>query len=262
MSKTRLALVALLVVTAAVTLFLVLAPAPKAPPPRPTEAVGLTLRGYEEGALAWEAAAERGEMGSESGALEGIVLRAFRGESETLRVDARELEQKGNALTLSGDVRGETTDGLAISSEKMTWTTDARRLTSDWTVLDWGDDELTAEAFEYDARAEEAWLTDVRGTLKRDRAYVFSSDRAGISRERIVLSGGVEAASRDETVRADELEADRETNAVALRGNVSASVPGIELRADELVLGPDGRTARGSVSVDVDVTAEGASDGA
>jgi len=262
MSKPWLALAAFLVVTAAVTLFLVLTPTPKPPPPRPTEATGLTLRGYDGDALSWEAQAERGEISSETGALSGIVLRAYDGDAVELRVDARVLEQNGSALTLAGDVRGETPDGLALSSERMVWTTDTRRLTSDWTVLDWGDDELTAEAFEYDALLERAWLTDVRGTLKRDQTYIFSSARGEISRQRIVLSGSVEATSDDETVRADELEADREASEIALRGNVAASVPGIDLRADSLVLAPDGRTARGNVSVDIDMTTEEAKGGA
>jgi multidrug efflux pump subunit AcrA (membrane-fusion protein) len=256
MPKLKIALVAFLVVTVAVTLFLVLTPGPTPTSPRPAEAAGLTLRGYENGILAWEARAERGEIASEAGSLSGIVLRAYDGPTMMLEVSARELRQEEDALTLAGAVRGETEDGLALSSEQMKWVGDEQRLKSEWTLLDWGEDELTADAFEYDTRQARASLTGVRGTLRRDETFLLSSERGEITRDSILLTGSVEAASDEETLRASELEASIEADEVTLRGGVSVSASGLELCADSLVLTPDGRIARGRVSVDVEVSRE------
>ncbi len=256
MPKLRIAVILLLLVTVAVTLFLLLTPSPAPPEPRPTEAAGLVLRGYEEGRLAWEATAEEGEIASETGTLSRVALRAFDQDDVTLDVTADALKQEGDALTLTGNVRGETADGIALSSDAMTWRTDERRLESGWTLLNWGEDELASEAFVYDARREQATLTGVRATLRRNETFVLTSERGEVSRDRVFFAGTVEIASNDQTLGADELETDSDGDVVTLRGNVAASGPQIELRADSLVLAPDGQTARGNVSVDVIVAAE------
>ncbi len=262
MPKLKILLAALLVVTIAVTLLLVLTPTPPPSASRPAEATGLVMRGYEAGHLTWEAEADRGEVASATSALSGIVLRVFSGSDTAVSVTARSLTQETGTITLDGDVRGETDDGLKISSERMTWRESERKLESGSTLLSLGSDELAAEAFAYDTRLQQAMLVGVSGTLHREATFVLSSDQGQISRDQIVLGGNVRATSDDETLRSDELETDFHGEDVVLRGAVAVSGSGLELTADSLRLTPEGRTATGNVSVDVEFSAREESHGA
>lgn len=253
MPKARLLVAALVVVTVAVILFVALTPSTTPTGSRPAEATGVVLRGYDGGSLTWEAEAERGEIASESGTLSGIVLRMVDGSASPLEVSALELKQETGKLTLTGNVHGETDDGLSIASDEMTWQEDARRLESGPTLLRWGEDELLADSLAYDARTRQASLTGVEGTLHRESTLVLSSDRGEISEDRILLAGEVRAASDDESLRSDELETDLRGTDVMLRGAVSVSAPGLELRADSLRVTPEGRTATGNVSLDIEI---------
>ena len=262
MPKLKIVLAALLVVTVAVTLLLVLTPTPAPSAPRPAEATGLVLRGYESGNLTWEAEADRGEVASATSSLSGIVLRVFNGSDTAVSVSALSLTQGTGTITLDGDVRGKTNDGLEISSEQMTWTESERKLESGPTLLSLGSDELAAGTFAYDTRLQRATLVGVSGTLHREATFVLSSDQGQISRDQIVLGGNVRAASDDETLRSDELETDFHGEDVVLRGAVAASGSGLELTADSLRLTPEGRTATGNVSVDVEFSTREESHGA
>ncbi len=262
MPKLKIFLAALLVVTVAVTLLLVLTPPPPPGASRPAEATGLVLRGYEAGKLTWEAEADRGEIASAASALSGIVLRVFNGSATTVSVRALSLSQEAGTITLDGDVRGETDDGLKISSDRMTWTESDRKLESGPTLLSLGSDELAAGTFAYDTRLQRATLVGVSGTLHREATFVLSSDQGQISRDQLVLGGNVRAASDNESLRSDELETDFRGEDVVLRGAVVASGSGLELTADSLRLTPDGRTATGNVSADVEFSTREKSHGA
>jgi lipopolysaccharide export system protein LptA len=262
MPKLRIALAAAVVVIVAVTAFVVFTPGPPPTVSRPMEATGLIMRGYEAGSLTWEAAADRGEIDSPASALSNVALRTFNGVEATASVTARSLTEEAGTLTLDGDVRGEMSDGLKISSDRMTWAESARKLESGPTLLSFGDDELSAEAFTYDTRLQRAALVGVSGTLRRETTYVLSSDRGEISRDLILLGGNVRVASDDQSLRSDELEADVRGENVALRGAVTVAGPGFNLTADSVVVTPEGRTATGNVSADVEFSAREESHGA
>jgi lipopolysaccharide export system protein LptA len=248
MPKLKAVLAAFVVVTVAVTLLYALAPRPAANAPQPTEATGLVMRGYDDGNVTWETHAGRGEIDSAAGALADVVLRVFDGAS-TLEVSAGELAQETDSVTLTGDVRAETNEGLRISSERMTWREDERRLESAATLLTWQGDELRADGFTYNARVQSGTLAAVRATLAREEPLFVSSDEGEYTRDEIRLTGNVRMTSEDETVRLDPLEA-------------AASGPGLALTADSLVLSPDGLTARGNVSIDIQFAPQGENHGA
>jgi lipopolysaccharide export system protein LptA len=262
MPRLRLLLVALVLVTVAVALFLALSPSAPPPSSRPADATGLVLRGYDGGKLAWEAEAEHGEIASAESALSGIVLQVFESASSTLKVTAQELKQEAGAITLSGDVRGETSDGVSITSDAMTWRETEHRLESGSTLLRSGEDELAADALVYDTSTREAALTHVEGTLHRESTLTVSSDRGKISQDRIQLDGSIVIASGDDALRSDSLETDLHGTEVALRGGVSVVTPQVKLTADSVLLTAEGETATGNVSVDVNFAAQGAGHGA
>jgi lipopolysaccharide export system protein LptA len=249
MSKLKAALAALVVVTVSVTLLYTLAPAPTADAPQPTEAEGLVLRGYDNGHVAWETEAGRGEIDSAAGALADVVLRVFDGAASTLEVSAAKLTQDAGSATLTGNVRAETPEGLTISSEQMTWREDERALESAATTLTLRGDELRADGFAYDARVQSATLVGVTATLARKEPLSVSSDAGEITREEIRLLGNVRMTSEEETVQPDALDE-------------VAFGPGLAMTADSLVLSPDGLTARGSVSIDVRFAQQGEDHGA
>ncbi len=229
MPKHRLVLAALAVVTIAVTMLFILTPVPRPGPSRPTEATGLVLRGYDAGSITWEATADRGELATEESALSEIVLRIFDSAGTTVRVSARSLVEEAGAVTLRGDVRGETSDDLRLSTEAMTWTESREKLDSGPTLLTMGADELSAGSFAYDTKLQRAVLSDVRGTLRRASTFVFSGDRGEVSDDEVTLAGDV---------------------------RVSASEPGFELQADSLIATAEGWTAKGSVSADIELSAQ------
>ena len=236
MPKHRLLLAALAVVTIAVTLLFILTPVPRPGPSRPTAATSLVLRGYDAGSVTWEATADEGNLATDESALSEIVLRIFDGTGTTVRVSARSLVEEAGAVTLRGDVHGETDDDLRLSTESMTWTESRAKLESGPTLLTMGADELSAGSFAYDTQLRRAALADVRGTLRRESTFVFSSDRGEVSDDEVTLAGGV---------------------------RVSASQPGFELQADSLIATTDGWTAKGAVSADIELSArEEVDDGA
>jgi lipopolysaccharide export system protein LptA len=248
MSKLKAVLAALLVVTVAVTLLYTLAPSPTAEGPQPTAATGLVMRGYDNGNVTWETQAGHGEIDSAAGALADVVLRVFDGAS-TLEVRAGELAEEAGSVTLTGDVRAETPEGLRISSERMTWREDERKLESAATRLTLRGDELRTDGFTYDARVQRGALVGVVATLAREEPLTVSSDEGEITREEIRLVGNVRMTSKDETARLDTLAA-------------AAPGPGLAMTADSLVLSPDGLTARGNVSIDIQFAPQGEDDGA
>jgi len=248
MSKLKAVLAAFVVVTVAVTLLYALAPRPAADAPQPAEATGLVMRGYDNGNVTWETHAGRGEIDS-AGALADVVLRVFDGTASTLEVSAGGLTQETDSVTLTGDVRAETNDGLGISSERMTWREDERSLESAATLLTWQGDELRADGFTYNARIQSGTLVGVRATLAREEPLFVSSDEGEFTRDEIRLMGNVRMTSEDETARLDPLEA-------------AASGPDLAMTADSLVLSPDGLTARGNVSIDIQFAPQGEDHGA
>lgn len=248
MSKLKVVLAAFVVVTVAVTLLTTLAPRPTDNVPRPTEATGLVMRGYDNGNVTWETQAGHGEIDSAAGALADVVLRMFDGAS-ILEVSAGELAQEAGSVTLTGSVRAETDEGLRISSEQMTWNEDARTLESAATLLTLRGDELRADGFTYNARIQRGTLVGVVATLARGEPLSVSSDEGEITREEIRLLGNVRMTSEDGTVRPDALDA-------AVPG------PGLAMTADSLVLSPEGFTARGNVSIDIQFAPQGEKDGA
>jgi lipopolysaccharide export system protein LptA len=248
MPKLKAVLAAFVVVTVAVTLLYTLAPRPTTDAPQPTQATGLVMRGYDDGNVTWETQAGRGQMDSAAGQLAGVVLRVFDGAS-TLEVSADQLAQEAGSVTLTGDVRAETKEGLRISSERMTWREDERALASAATLLTLRGDELRADGLTYNARIQHGTLVGVRATLVREEPLSVSSDEGEITREEIRLLGNVRMTSEDETLRPDALEA-------------TAPGPGLAMTADSLVLSPDGLTARGNVSIDIQFAPQGEDDGA
>jgi lipopolysaccharide export system protein LptA len=248
MSKLKAVLATLVVVTVAVTLLTTLAPRPTVDAPQPTEATGLVMRGYDNGNVTWETQAGRGEIDSAAGALADVVLRVFDGAS-ILEVSAGELTQEAGSVTLTGDVHAETHEGLRISSEQMTWSEDARTLESAATLLTLRGDELRADGFTYNARIQRGTLVGVVATLARGEPLSVSSDEGEITREEIRLLGNVRMTSEDGTVRPDALDA-------------AAPGPGLAMTADSLVLSPEGFTARGNVSIDIQFAPQGEKDGA
>ena len=249
MSKLKAVFAAFVIVTVAVTLLTTLAPRPTADAPQPTEATGLVMRGYDNGNVTWETQAGRGEIDSAAGVLADVVLRVFDGAASILEVSAGELTQEAGSVTLTGDVRAETHEGLRISSEQMTWREDERTLESAATLLTLRGDELRADGFTYDARIQHGTLVGVRATLAREEPLSVSSDGGEITREEIRLLGNVRMTSEDETVRIGPLEA-------------AAPGPGLAMTADSLVLSPAGLTARGNVSIDIQFAPQGEKDGA
>jgi lipopolysaccharide export system protein LptA len=249
MSKLKTVLAAFVVVTVAVTLLYTLAPSPTADAPQPTEATGLVLRGYDSGNVTWETQAGRGQIDSAAGALADVVLRVFDGAASTLEVSAGELTQEDGSVTLTGDVRAETGEGVRISSERMTWRENERTLEAAATLLTLRGDELQADGLTYNARIQHGTLVGVRATLAREDPLSVSSDEGEITREEIRLLGNVRMTSEDETLRPDALEA-------------TALGPGLAMTADSLVLSPDGLTARGSVSIDIRFAPQGEDHGA
>ena len=169
--------------------------------------------------------------------------------ASTLEVSADQLAQEAGSVTLTGDVRAETKEGLRISSERMTWREDERALESAATLLTLRGDELRADGLTYNARIQHGTLVGVRATLAREKPLSVSSDEGEITREEIRLLGNVRMTSEDETLRPDALEA-------------TASGPGLAMTADSLVLSPDGLTARGNVSIDIQFAPQGEDDGA
>ena len=249
MSKLKAVLATLVIVTVAVTLLTTLAPRPTADAPQPTEATGLVMRGYDAGNVTWETQAGRGEIDSAAGVLADVVLRVFDGTASILEVSAGQLTQEAGSVTLTGDVRAETHEGLRISSEQMTWSEDARTLESAATLLTLRGDELRADGFTYNAKIQRGTLVGVRATLAREEVLSVSSDEGEITREEVRLLGNVRMTSEGERVQPDALEA-------AVPG------PGLAMTADSLVLSPEGLTARGNVSIDIQFAPQGEKDGA
>jgi hypothetical protein len=203
-------------------------------PSRPTAATNLVLRGYDAGGVTWEATADRGELATEASALSEIVLRIFDGAGTTVRVSAQSLAEEAGAVTLRGDVRGETDDDLRLSTESMTWT-ESREPESGPTLLTMGTDELSAGACVRHAAATGRARRRPRH-VRRASTFVFSSDRGEVSDDEVTLAGGV---------------------------RVSASEPGFELQADSLIATAEGWTAKGGVSADIELSArEEVDDGA
>jgi hypothetical protein len=244
MPKLKAVLVALVVVTVAVTLLYTLTPRPLPEAARPAEATGLVMRGYSDGTTTWETTAARGELAAAAGTLSGVVLRVFDGATSTLTVSASRLAQEAGTTTLTGDVRAETHEGLTVSSEQMAWREDARRLESGPSLLTLQGNELQADALTYDAAAGRAALVGVTATRTREEILFASSDAGEISREEILLSGNVRMTSESGT------------------DGAAFADPGFVMTADSLVLSRDGLTARGGVSIDVHLVPQGESHGA
>jgi hypothetical protein len=243
MPKSKIVLIALGVVTVSVTLLYTLTPRRADLPPRPEQVTGLVMRGYEEGSVTWETLAERGEIASATGSLENVVLRVL-GEETTLEVRAAELARQAESVTLTGDVRAETDEGLLVSSEQMTWWEDTRVLESGATQLSLQGDELSADAFTYDARTQSATLVGVRATLA-DASLAASSNAGEISRDTIRLLANVHVYSTEDAASVQ-----------------AASRPTFEVTADALTLSRDGVTANGNVSADIRFAPEGDDRGA
>ncbi len=247
MSKLKIILIAFVVVAVSVTLLYTQAPRSPAVPPRPAEATGLVVRGYEEGNVVWETKAERGEVAPSAGQLASVVLRVFDG-ATTLEVSADELVQDADSVTLTGGVRARTTEGLLVSSDRMTWREEERKLESGATQLTLRGDELHADAFTYDAGVQTAALVGVTASLSLEAGLVASSDRGEISGDELRLLDNVRVSPARELGSTGDRAAPPGTN--------------LELAADSLSVSPDGVTARGRVSVDIRFATQGEDHGA
>ncbi|MEW5826979.1 MAG: hypothetical protein AB1778_09140 [Candidatus Bipolaricaulota bacterium] len=261
MSRSHAAIAALVVLAAVVALVFRLAPPLTSGDRQPSTAAGLKLRGYDDqGNVSWEAAAERGELVSETGELAPAELTFFSDDAPWLTVRAERLERTETGGTLDGvsllhDV------GFEIVTDRMTWRESAGRLEAGRAEIRSGDDGLVCESLAIDTKAERATLSAVTAKLARGEVFDVTATAGEVTGERVTLFGGVGLQGAAARASASSLETKAGGSEARLSGEVSAEAEGWRLEASELAVAEKGWTARGAVRVEVDLASLGGEDG-
>ena len=187
MSRAGIVLVVLL--AAAFTALLVV-PHRSSTPDVPFTASGVTLHTYgESGELTWEVIAQTGEVTDDEGELRDVEVRFVSSDDTALTAIADTLVRGDEESALSGGVRVERSDGLILTTDRLTWDEREERLRAGAVELTVDGTAWKGSQFEYD--------------LGNDRALIFgglegafpegmlSADRAEVGEDGLTASGGV-----------------------------------------------------------------------
>jgi len=232
----------------------------------PAAAAGVTLFGYDaDGDPAWTAHAEQGDLVDHIGRLSSVVLSFPADGAGGLSVTAERLIYRTDDRRLSGGVTAERDDGLRLETDEIAWDEARGELSAGEVTMTLSDLSVRAGGFVYRIGPRRTALLDgVEATIARDRPVRVSGDAAEESDGVITVDGDVRIHSEDVAFRCARLETDAAGERIRLSGEVDGTFRGGAIAAESIEWTPAGWTARGEVSVRIDLDAlqQEADDGA
>jgi len=253
MRRATLALVFLLLVGGIALLLRLGDPAPAASGP-PSAAAGIALFGYDAyGDPAWEAQAEHGDLVDGVGNLSPIRL-SFPDDAGRLAVTADRLVYRADDRRLSGAVTVEREDGLRLQTEEIVWDEAGRQLSANAVTMVLSGLSIEAARFAYRIGSRQTVLSDgVAATITRDPPIRVNGDAAEEADGVVTIAGNVRIESEDGTFRCARLETDTAGERVVLSGEVDGTFRGGTIAARSVEWTSSGWTARGGVTVRIDL---------
>jgi len=230
----------------------------------PFEAEGVTLQAYTSNAeVAWEVRADEGVVREGQSVLDRATIDFFTSNEGKLTATAGRLARTTGSARLFEGVVVQREDGLYLKTDEMTWNEAAGTLITEAIDLRFDDLVVRADRFSYDLEQEMASLEgSVHVIYEGSQPFEATGDRASESEGTFRLEGHVEIADAEDrtflcdvvTVEAGTAEPGEEAKQVIrLAGQVQAEIGKGQLQAEELTWDEGGTTARGRVSLRLDL---------